>query len=330
MEELVYFSSIFLGLCAVIYYLNHWYRGQVLDDFSTQHVFITGTDTGFGKKLAIELDRKGVTVFAGCYTHSGAEELRKLASSQLRIIRIDVTDQNSINQAKDLIQNDLFPDKGLWGLVNNAGIFGEVFFDFCTVEDYKKVMSVNFFGTISVTEAFVPLIKKSRGRIVTLISVFGRGSVGITPYCCSKFALEPYCDGLRRAMSTFGVHAAIIEPGFFRETCLTNKSVLYEGFQRQWGNLPDTTKTEYGEEFKDSYFKLFELSFSYWPFAKQNRIEMVTNAIQHALCAKNPKSRYRCGYDAWPFILFSNCLPDWILDFVARLTSSYNKVAAKV
>jgi NAD(P)-dependent dehydrogenase (short-subunit alcohol dehydrogenase family) len=89
---------------------------------------------------------------------------------------------------------------GLWALVNNAGISsarrGPL--DWVTVEDYKQVMEVNLLGTIRVTKTFLPLIKRTRGRIVNMTSIAGRiAAARMGPYCASKFALEAFSDSLR-------------------------------------------------------------------------------------------------------------------------------------
>ncbi len=88
---------------------------------------------------------------------------------------------------------------GLWGVVNNAGIVGHFGpDDFLSVEDYQRVLDVNTLGTIRVTQAFKSLVKKTKGRIVTVASVYGRvPGHGLGPYVVSKFAVEAYCDAIR-------------------------------------------------------------------------------------------------------------------------------------
>lgn len=97
----------------------------------------------------------------------------------------------------DTYQGYLASFSDLWALVNNAGIARGMMFDFALMEDYREVLEVNFFGVLGVTEAFQPLIKKSRGRIINVISIMGRCTVAAGPYSSSKFALEGYSDGLR-------------------------------------------------------------------------------------------------------------------------------------
>lgn len=88
---------------------------------------------------------------------------------------------------------------GLWGVINNAGLMravGRV--EWLTLKDYHEVADVNLYGTINVTMAFLPLIKKEQGRLVTVSSICGRMSFQhFVPYCVTKYGLEAFMDGLR-------------------------------------------------------------------------------------------------------------------------------------
>lgn len=87
---------------------------------------------------------------------------------------------------------------GLWALVNNAGISeASVPADWLTLQDYKATLEVNLKGVIGVTLSLLPLIKKARGRVVNVSSVFGRISSSSGPYCVSKYGVEAFNDSLR-------------------------------------------------------------------------------------------------------------------------------------
>jgi len=88
---------------------------------------------------------------------------------------------------------------GLWGLVNNAGVVGNIgHTEWQTLDNYKMPMTVNFLGIAEVTRAFLPLIRTSGGRIVNMVSFLGRyATVNSAPYVASKFAAEGYCNVLR-------------------------------------------------------------------------------------------------------------------------------------
>ncbi|VDK82043.1 unnamed protein product [Cylicostephanus goldi] len=113
------------------------------------------------------------------------------------------------------------------GVVNNAGILGTAFFDdFLTLEDYKKVAEVDTWGVIRVTHALKPLVKRTRGRIVTVTSGFSRiGMPGVGPYTAAKFALTGYCEVIRAELRMFGVSVHIIEPGFVKTWLTSSENV---------------------------------------------------------------------------------------------------------
>ena len=94
---------------------------------------------------------------------------------------------------------DISSFTGLWGIINNAGIAGQVGpCEWLTLDDYKACTDVNLWGVIDCTLTFLPLIKKEKGRIVNIASVMGRFSLpeGST-YSVSKFGVEAFTDSLR-------------------------------------------------------------------------------------------------------------------------------------
>lgn len=308
--------SVILVIIGLVIFVNGLYRRPFITDYTNKSVFITGTDSGFGKELALHLDSKGVKVFAGCFTAEGADALQKLASSRMKILNIDITKTETLIQAKEMIEKDLQPGKGLWGLVNNAGIFQGHAFCLSNIDSYRTVMNVNFFGTINVTETFLPLIKKSSGRIVNVISGAGRVSGGFEPYTCSKHALEPYNDGLRRWMRGYGVSVSAIEPGIFKFTGLFHYK-LDECLETEIENLPTNLRREYGEELLEE-LKNITLKMKNSPLSCLNSPKIMTDAMEHALFAKHPKDRYYCGLDLQLFYRWIPYFPDWLNDFVIR------------
>ena len=138
---------------------------------------------------------------------------------------------------------------GLWAIVNNAGILMPGFVEWTTMDDMKKVVDVNLWGTISVTRAFLPLLKQTKGRIVNVASAFGIVSVpGAVSYAISKYGVEAFCDGLRREIMHLGVTVHIIEPGCFT-TNLSDLDKNMKTMEELWHHLDDETRESYGNEF---------------------------------------------------------------------------------
>lgn len=95
-------------------------------------------------------------------------------------------------------RGDIFSYVGLWAVVNNAGVAGVVsHFEWLTKTDYDQVLGVNLYGVILVTTAFLPLVRRTPGRIVNMASVMGRFTVATAPYTVSKFGVEGFSDAIR-------------------------------------------------------------------------------------------------------------------------------------
>ncbi|PIO23337.1 hypothetical protein AB205_0200280 [Aquarana catesbeiana] len=178
--------------------LYRWYKySLILDNLTDKYVFITGCDSGFGNLLAKKLDKRGMKVLAACLTETGAENLKKEASSRLQTTILNVTNSESVSSAVKWV-NYIVSDQGLWGLVNNAGIGTPTApNEWLTKDDFKKILDVNLLGLIDVTLNMLPLIRRARGRVVNVSSVAGRVAIFGGGYCPSKYGVESFSDSLR-------------------------------------------------------------------------------------------------------------------------------------
>ena len=120
-----------------------------------------------------------------------------------------------------------------------------------SVEEMKKIVDINLWGMVSVTKAFLPLLKRTKGRVVNVASTSGRVSTpGLAAYCISKYGVEAFSDSLRNEMRHFGVTVHIIEPGGFK-TNITNVEKNIQHLDRLWKDLDANTKECYGIEFHE-------------------------------------------------------------------------------
>src|SRR4051794_34595470 len=133
-------------------------------------VVVTGASTSIGNACALHLDRIGFRVFAGVRRDEDAERLRAQASERLTPVKLDVTDSESIRSAADQVATALAGEP-LSGLVNNAGIAVSGPVEYLPIEEVRKQLEVNFIGQVAVTQAFLPLLRRSRGRVVNIGSV---------------------------------------------------------------------------------------------------------------------------------------------------------------
>jgi len=176
-------------------------------------VVVTGASTGIGAAIARCLPGRGFRVFG---TARRAEDEAALERAGVTAVRMDVTDAASIARAREQVEHAL-AGAPLVGLVNNAGIPAAGPLELFPLDELRRVLEVNLVGAVAVTQAFLPLLKASRGRIVNMSSVAGRGALPfLGPYAASKFGLEAISDSLRRELLPFGVRVIVIEPGSFK------------------------------------------------------------------------------------------------------------------
>ncbi|XP_051261023.1 dehydrogenase/reductase SDR family member 9 [Dicentrarchus labrax] len=301
-----------------LWFLYRWYKeSKRVPNKGDKYVYITGCDSGFGNLLARHMDQLGFRVIAACYTEKGEDELKKNCSDRLVTVHLDVTDSESVGKAAVLIKT-LVGEKGLWAVVNNAGVSvpsGPT--DWLTIEDYKTMLSVNLCGVIDVTLSVLPLIKKSRGRVVNVASVFGRISPFGGPYCVSKFGVESFNDSLRLNMGPFGIKVACIEPGFFK-TNVTDTEIMKSSLKKLWDRLPQDVKDEYGHGFLGASLDMLDARFK---LLTDGNLMKVVGCMEHAISAVHPRTRYSPGWDAKFLWLPLSYMPTCIMDRVLRKSS---------
>uniref|UniRef100_A0A8B9T0E9 Uncharacterized protein n=1 Tax=Anas platyrhynchos TaxID=8839 RepID=A0A8B9T0E9_ANAPL len=316
---------------AGLLWLRRWHRErQTVPGLSEKFVLITGCDSGFGSLLARQLDARGLRVLAGCLTEPGAARLRAATSQRLQTVLLDVTSSASIAAATAWVRERVgdrgrtgghgwgwghgkgaeslchpIPSPGLWGLVNNAGIFHPVGpNEWLSKDDFVKVLDVNLVGLIEVTLSFLPLVRRARGRVVNVASMVGRIALVGGGYCPSKYGVEAFSDSLRRELLDFGVKVSIIEPGCFG-TNILDSAEAKQSIVRAWDRAPSEVKQEYGQQ----YFQAYNSNFQRFITTANPKLSLVTNAMEHALTAEYPRTRYGCGLDARLFYIPLSYLP---------------------
>ena len=172
-------------------------------------VLVTGASTGIGRKITDRLAKEGYFVYAGARKEQDLKELDAIPN--VRSLRLDVTRADDIAAALDTVTR---AGRGLYALVNNAGVgIGGQLTD-TKEDDFHFLMNVNLYGPYRVTKAFSPLIVASQGRITTIGSISGiltgRNSGA---YSMSKHAIEAFADVLAAEMAPLGVQVSVVEPG---------------------------------------------------------------------------------------------------------------------
>ncbi|XP_076451577.1 D-beta-hydroxybutyrate dehydrogenase, mitochondrial-like [Babylonia areolata] len=230
-------------------------------DPANKVVVITGCDSGFGNALARRLSSLGMTVVAGCYDKAsdGAQLLKSEAKGQLHVVPLDVRDEDSVQSCVTYVQ-DMFPGKGVWAVVNNAGVLERGNVELTPLDMYRKVAEVNLFGAIRFTKAFLPLLRPNKGRVVNVIGAEGRLSLpSMSALSVSSHGLEAFSDALRMEMKQFGVKVVVVEPGnYFGATGFQNRAALpriQEELRSLWAEADGSVRQVYGNKYVDSQYK---------------------------------------------------------------------------
>jgi NAD(P)-dependent dehydrogenase (short-subunit alcohol dehydrogenase family) len=172
-------------------------------------VLVTGASTGIGRKITERLAKEGYFVYAGARKEQDLKDLDAIPN--VRSLRLDVTSTDDIAAAVNTVTR---AGRGLFALVNNAGVgIGGPLTD-TKEEDFHFLMNVNVYGPYRVTKAFSPFIVASKGRITTIGSISGiLTGPGSGAYSMSKHAIEAFSDVLAAEMAPLGVRVSVVEPG---------------------------------------------------------------------------------------------------------------------
>jgi NAD(P)-dependent dehydrogenase (short-subunit alcohol dehydrogenase family) len=271
-------------------------------------VVVTGSSTGIGRTCALGLDRAGFTVFAGVRRAEDGEALRGDASPRLEPLIIDVTDGETIAAAADRVREAT--GGRLAGLVNNAGVAVAGPVEAVPLDDYRRQLEINVIGQIAVTQALLAMIRAARGRVVFISSIGGRGGVAnLSAYNASKAAIGAVGDSLRQEMRPFGVEVSIIEPG----------AIATEIWGKGAAEAP-ATREAIGPEMRELYGERLDRMEALAAKMGASGLEpqVVFEAVEHALTAAKPKTRYVIGRDAKIQAVARQLLPDRAFDRVVE------------
>ena len=279
------------------------------DPRDPRSVVITGASTGIGEACALALDRLGHRVFAGVRSEDDGRRLAEAASPRLVPLRIDVTDAESIAAAAAVVEAAA-GEAGLAGLVNNAGIVVAGPLELLPIDDLRRQLEVNVIGPIAVTQAFLPLLRSGRGRIVNVGSISGRVAAPFMgPYAASKHALEALTDSLRVELRGSGILVSIVEPG-------NVQTPIWQKSRAAADQLAEQVSSEGNRLYSADLAAVREATGRMARTAMP--VETVVRAVLHALSARRPKTRYPVGLQARLATVALKFVPDRIRDWIVR------------
>ena len=283
---------------------------------------VTGTSTGIGKATSLRLAAEGVNVFAGVRRSTDGDALLTEASrisgtassekSRMIPIILDVTSDVSIRNAVERVQEETGAG-GLWALVNNAGVAvcGPV--EEVSSADWRRQFDVNFFGSIEVIRAALPLLRKgvrAQGiyvpRVVLVSSIGGRvAQPMVAPYTCSKWATTALGESLRLELRRQSIGVSVIEPGAIA-TAIWGKAQA--SLAEIGSNHP--ARKFYGAEIDALSKAAAQAAAAAIPS------ERAADAILRALTARRAPARVLVGQDAKIAALLKRWLPTTWFDFL--------------
>lgn len=264
-------------------------------------VLVTGASSGIGKSTALFLDKQGYKVYAGVRKSPDGEKLKSESSNLLTPVILDVTDSDSIKDVYKMISNE--SDYNFFGVVNNAGIGISGVLEATPIEDIKKLMDVNIIGLMAVTKIFIPLLKKTKGRIINIGSTSGYlATPSSSAYTGSKFAVRAISDSLRNELSIFDISVCLVSPGAV-ESEIWDKSKSYK----------EKIKSSVSQDLLNEYSMFIKYGEKLVDLVKPIPAVEVAKSVHHAISSDKPKIYYNVGTDCKMAARISK-LPKSLLD----------------
>src|SRR3954454_10595366 len=247
---------------------------------------VTGASTGLGAATAHELAARGYHVLAGVRRETDGDAIR---AGGVEPVLLDITRPEHVEALAGRIAAD--PDRRpLRALVNNAGISVNAPVETLPLAEWRRLFDVNLFGHVAVTQALLPFLHRSRGRIVNISSVGGKVAMATYgPYAGTKFALEAVSDSLRRELAPLGVHVVVVEPGAVvtgmldraSATALELASAMTPEQRQRYGGLVHAVAAQAASSAKSG-----------------QPAEAAAGVIAKAVLTRKPRTRYTVGRDA--------------------------------
>jgi NAD(P)-dependent dehydrogenase (short-subunit alcohol dehydrogenase family) len=279
-------------------------------------VVVTGASKGIGAAIVRRLVADGFRVIAGVRRPEDAQALRKELGDRVLPALLDITDPDAVAAAVELVGGEA-GDRGLAGLVNNAGIAVAAPLEFLPPAELRRQLEVNVVGQHAVTQALVALLRRGRGRIVNLGSIGDRIVAPMTgPYHVSKFALRAWSDTLRLELSPWGIQVVLVEPGAVATPIWETSIAAAERLQQ---TLPSAVEALYGRAIAAARTSALRSA------ARGMPADQVAAVVARALTVRRPRARYLVGTDARITAIVAR-LPDRLRD---RLVLSQSGGAAR-
>ena len=184
----------------------------------TKVAIVTGSSSGIGFETSLLLARNGFFTYATMRNTAKSNKINELKQEEklpLEVLKLDVTDNKSVNEAIEKVTNE---QGRIDVIVNNAGYALVGPLEELSIQEFKEQFEINVFGVIRVVQSVLPIMRKQRhGTIVNISSIAGRIGFPLTPaYVSSKFAVEGLSESMAYELEQFGINVILVEPGVIK------------------------------------------------------------------------------------------------------------------
>ncbi|MBO3676068.1 SDR family NAD(P)-dependent oxidoreductase [Streptomyces sp. NEAU-YJ-81] len=261
---------------------------------------MTGASTGMGASAARELARQGFHVLAGVRRDHDADAIR---STGIEPVILDITNSEQVAALAARVAHD---PRALHALVNNAGVQVNAPVEALPMAQWRQAFEVNLFGHIAVTQALLPALLRSKGRVINISSIGGKVAMATYgAYAGAKFALEAVSDSLRREVAPLGVQVVVVEPGGVRTEMATRGIAAANHLAAQM--TPDQD---------ERYGSLVQATNTLMASGTASGLtaDAAARVIAKAVTTRRPRTRYTAGRDAALIMRLTRILTDRTLD----------------
>lgn len=268
---------------------------------------VTGASRGIGNGIVEHLAARGWDVIAGVRSQQDADAVTKHDPQRVSSVILDVTSADDIAALEQSLPEQLD------AVVNNAGIAVGGAMETLSPDEWRKQLEVNVIGALAVTQAVLPRLRRSRGRVVFISSVNGRLSMPLVgAYAASKFALEAAADALRMELNPWKIRVIVVEPAQTDTDMWRTADTMVEDLEA--GLTP---------EHRGLYAKHIAGFKKMIPVSQKIAVptEKVSAVVEEALTAKRPRARYIVGLVPKAQVALMSVMPTKMRDIALRKVS---------
>jgi NAD(P)-dependent dehydrogenase (short-subunit alcohol dehydrogenase family) len=269
-----------------------------------RHAVVTGASSGIGRATALRLAAAGWHVYAGV-RNLGDTPLAQTITPLL----MDVTNTEQIRAAVESVAEHV-SSPGLNALVNNAGIGVAVPMELVPRESLRWQLEVNVVGQVAVTQAFLPLLRQARGRVVMIGSIGDRFTPPFGgPLAASKSAIASIADAFRQELAPWDIDVVLLEPASIHTEAI-------DKLERDSKSAADEFSPHGAELYRDTYLGMVAAALK--REQKGSPPDVVAEKVQMVLTTSRPRARYLVGKDAQTLANLVRFVPTSTLDALRR------------